>query len=43
LYEELTNREHRPFEWKFNRAALQALLAMLEAKKALLPSPSIKE
>jgi hypothetical protein len=43
LYEELTNREHRPFEWKFNRAALQALLAKLEAKNALLPSPSIKE
>jgi hypothetical protein len=43
LYEELTNREHRPFEWRFNRAALPALLAKLEAKNALLPSPSIKE
>jgi hypothetical protein len=42
LYEELTNREPRPFEWKFNRAALQAFLAKLEAKKALLASNSIK-
>jgi hypothetical protein len=42
LYEELTNREPRPFEWKFNRAALEAFLAKLEAKKALLPSDSIK-
>jgi hypothetical protein len=38
LYEELTNREPRPFDWKFNRAALQAFLTKLEAKRALLPS-----
>jgi hypothetical protein len=42
LYEELTNREPRPFEWKFNRAGLQAFLTKLEAKEALLPSRSIK-
>jgi hypothetical protein len=40
LYEELTNREPRAFDWKFNRAALQSLLARLEAKRALLPSAS---
>jgi hypothetical protein len=38
LYEELTNREPRPFDWKFNRAALQAFLSKLEAKRALLPT-----
>jgi hypothetical protein len=38
LYEELTNRERRPFDWKFNRAALRAFLAKLEAKKVLLPT-----
>jgi hypothetical protein len=40
LYEELTNREPRAFDWKFNRAALQTFLAKLEAKRALLPSAS---
>jgi hypothetical protein len=38
LYEELTNREPRPFDWKFNRAALQVFLTKLEAKRALLPA-----
>jgi hypothetical protein len=38
LYEELTNREPRAFDWKFNRTALQTFLAKLEAKRALLPS-----
>ena len=38
LYEGLTNREPRPFDWKFNRAALQTFLTKLEAKRALLPS-----
>ena len=37
LYEELTNREPRAFDWKFNRAALQTLMTKLEAKRALLP------
>jgi hypothetical protein len=41
LYEELTNRGPRPFDWKFNRAALQAFLTKLEAKGAPLPSASI--
>jgi hypothetical protein len=38
LYEELTNREPRPFDWKFNRTALQTFLAKLEVKRALWPS-----
>jgi hypothetical protein len=38
LYEELTNREPRPFDWKFDRAALKTFLTKLEAKRALLPS-----
>ena len=33
LYEELSNREPRPFDWKFDRAALQAFLKRLEAKR----------
>jgi hypothetical protein len=41
LYEELTNREPRPFAWKFNRAALQAFLVKLEAKRKLSPEASI--
>lgn len=40
LYEELTNREPRAFDWKFNRAALHTFLAKLEAKRALVPSVS---
>ena len=35
LYEELSNRELRPFQWKFDRAALQTFLAKLEAKREL--------
>jgi hypothetical protein len=42
LYEELTNREPRPFAWKFNRAALQAFLTKLEAKRALSATASTK-
>jgi hypothetical protein len=42
LYEELTNQEPRPFHWKFNRVALQAFLAKLEAKRKLLLDASIK-
>jgi len=34
LYEELTNREPQPFDWKFDRAALERLLARIEARKA---------
>jgi hypothetical protein len=40
LYEEPTNREPRPFDWKFNHAALRALLAKLEAKSELMPAAS---
>jgi DNA-binding XRE family transcriptional regulator len=38
LYEELTNREPRPFDWKFDRTALQVFLKKLEAKRALVSS-----
>ena len=31
LYEELSNREPRPFDWKFDLATLQAFLKRLEA------------
>ena len=40
LYEELSNREPRPFDWKFDRAALQTFLKKLEAKRALAPPSS---
>jgi DDE superfamily endonuclease len=36
LYEELSNREPRPFEWKFDRTALLEFLAKLEAKQKLV-------
>jgi len=38
LYEELSNREPRPFDWKFDRAALQAFLKRLDAKREMLAS-----
>jgi hypothetical protein len=38
LYEELSNREPRPFAWKFDRAALQAFLQRLDAKREMLGS-----
>lgn len=34
LYEELTNQEPRPFDWKFDRAALLQFLERLEARKS---------
>ena len=40
LYEELSNRTPRPFQWKFDRAALQTFLAKLRAKRALVSSAS---
>ena len=40
LYEELSNREPRPFEWMFDRAALHKFLAKLEAKRELVSSQS---
>jgi hypothetical protein len=33
LYEELSNREPRPFDWKFDRAALKDFLDRLEARR----------
>ncbi len=36
LYEELSNREPRPFQWKFDRSALLKFLARLEAKHKLV-------
>jgi hypothetical protein len=33
LYEELTNREPRPFDWKFTRTKLMDFLERLEARK----------
>jgi len=38
LYEELSNREPRPFGWKFDRAALQEFLQKLEAKRQMVSS-----
>jgi hypothetical protein len=38
LYEELTNREPRPFDWKFDRSALLEFLGQLEAKPGKLPA-----
>src|SRR5271157_3482287 len=37
LYEELSNREPCPFDWQFDRAALQDFLERLEAKRDKLP------
>jgi hypothetical protein len=36
LYEELSNRQPRPFDWRFDRAALLKFLARLEARRAAL-------
>jgi DDE superfamily endonuclease len=38
LYEELTNREPRVFDWKFDRTKLRTFLARLEARRSILPS-----
>jgi DDE superfamily endonuclease len=38
LYEELSNREPRPFDWKFDRAALRDFLERLDAKRGTLPA-----
>lgn len=37
LYEELTNRSPRPFEWRFDRAKLKAFLKRLAAHEAVGP------
>jgi DDE superfamily endonuclease len=41
LYEELSNQEPRPFQWKFDRAALQTFVAKLEAKRGLVSSAAV--
>ena len=33
LYEELTNREPQPFDWKFDRAKLADLMERIEARR----------
>ena len=38
LYEELTNRTPRPFDWKFDRRKLLAFLRRLDAKR-VTPNP----
>jgi hypothetical protein len=42
LHEELSNREPRPFDWKFDRAALQEFLRKLEAKRELVSSAFVR-
>jgi len=39
LYEELTNRSPRPFDWKFDRRKLTAFLRRLDAKRLTRPNP----
>jgi hypothetical protein len=39
LYEELTNRSPRPFDWTFDRRKLTAFLQRLDAKRAAIPNP----
>jgi hypothetical protein len=41
LYEELSNREPRPFDWRFDRAALQEFLQKLEAKRQMVSSAMV--
>ena len=36
LYEELSNQNPTPFQWKFNRTKLTALLAKIEARQRAL-------
>ncbi len=39
LYEELTNRYPRPFDWKFDRRKLMTFLRRLDAKRLVAPNP----
>jgi hypothetical protein len=41
LYEELSNQDPTPFQWKFDRAQLTALLAKLEARRSLLENTQL--
>ena len=36
LYEELSNQNPTPFQWKFDRTKLTTLLAKIEARQSLL-------
>lgn len=40
LYEELSNRRPRPFDWKFDRAKLREFLARVEAKRLAGQKPA---
>jgi hypothetical protein len=42
LYEELSNQEPRPFDWKFDRVALLDFLERLDAKRGKLPADLAK-
>src|SRR5205823_7650034 len=39
LYEELTNRTPRPFDWKFDRRKLMAFLRRLDARRLVTANP----
>ena len=39
LYEELTNRSPRPFDWRFDRRKLLAFMRRLDAKRLATPNP----
>lgn len=43
LYEELSNQEPPPFDWKFDRAALLDFLERLEAKRRKSPADLAKK
>ena len=46
LYEELSNQNPTPFQWKFDRTKLTALLAKIEARQKALADarfPCLKE
>jgi hypothetical protein len=42
LYEELSNQSPRPFQWKFDRTKLTALLAKIEARQKALADAQLK-
>jgi hypothetical protein len=43
LYEELTNREPRPFKWKFDRRKLAEFLQRVEARRRLQEATSVNQ
>src|SRR5207302_7594536 len=42
LYEELSNQNPTPFQWKFDRPKLTALLAKIEARQKALADAQLK-